>query len=260
MKLNNPPVIQSWIEFKFASGQEKPPWNLETAEEFLNRYEDRLPHQEAIIETTSQTRPFSGPQRSQRVSPKDKLDKAWARNDDQSHWLQIADDQMVYNQTRVESYLGFESLRDEALSKLGDYVDFFRPETLKSVELHYVDLIEIPTPVEQKIELQDYFHLRVEMPDEFGLVWHFSNQIFVKPKTKEDNNVLEVKFQSVRPDEEAGTYRFRLDWHFICLHLESWSRDIVCGRLDQAHTCLLNYFRASVTEKTWQLFQPSDEG
>lgn len=258
MRLNNPPVIQTWIGFKFTSGEQRPPWDLDTADDFLLRYEDRLPHREAIIETTFQIQQFSNTRQRPRFSHKNKLDKARARNEDESHWLQVADDRMVYNRMRGDSYLGFESLRDEALSKLADYVAFFRPAALSTVELHYVDLIEIPTPSDRKIELEDYFHLRVEMPKEFGTTWHFSTRLFIQPKVSD--SVVEVNFQSIKPDEESSVFRFQMDWKFTCLNLGSWDREIVQRRLDQAHTCLLNYFRASVTEKTWQLFQPTDEG
>ena len=258
MKLNNPPVIQTWIGFKFVPGQEKPPWNMDTAAGFLRRFEGQLPHLEAIIETTFQIQPYSDPRGLRRLRGEDRLDRARARNEDQSHWLQLADDHMVYNQNRAETYLGFETLRDEAISKMVDYIEFFRPGGLATVELHYVDLIEIPVPPDGKVDLEDYFRLRIEIPAKFGVVWHFSTQVFIRPEA--GDSILEVKFESIKPEEGAGTYRFRLDWHFLCINIESWDRESVRGRLDEAHTCLLDYFRSSVTEKTWQLFQPSGEG
>jgi uncharacterized protein (TIGR04255 family) len=262
VKLNKPPVVQTWIAFKFVPGPESPPWDLRTANKFFRIYKDQFRQYEAIVETTVEIQKFSADSRPPKFREEERLDKVRARNEDESHWLQVTADQMVCNRTRVDSYVGYGSLQDEALSKLVDYVDFFRPEALSRVELHYVDLIEIPLPSERKIDLGDYFRLKVDMPDEFGTTWHFSTRLFVQPMMGEvvlDDGVLEVKFQSVDTGEDPSTGKFRMDWNFTCLNLASWDRDIVRDRLDQAHKCLLHYFRASVTEKTWQLFQPTDE-
>lgn len=256
MKLKNPPVIQSWIGFQFSPGPAKPKWELKTADAFADLYKETLPECEAIIETKFQIQHVTGKPQRPKITPEDSLDKLRARNADQTRWLQLADDHMVYNQMRGDSYPGFESLRDEALLKLADYVDFFKPASLRAVELHYVDVIEIPAPADQRIQIQDYFKLRMEVPEQFGLTWYFSTQALIRPPEGE-SGVLHVRFQALKPTPEK--FPFRLDWHYVCLNFPTWEREVVCRRLDQAHTCLVDYFRAAVTDKTWQLFEPSDE-
>ncbi len=230
---------------------------MTTALGFLARYEDLLPHREVITETEFQLQEVSGSHRPRIVSREDKLDKARARDGESNHWLQLADDQMVDNQTRGGPYLGYEGLRDTALAKLCDYVEVFRPSSLLEAELHYVDLVEIPIPPEGKIELQDYFHLRVEMPEVFGPTWYFSTRLNLQTSGAGD---VALTFESVRPTIESNCYRFRLDWNHVCPNIDTLDVDTVRERLDRAHTCLLEYFRASVTDRTWALFQPSDEG
>jgi uncharacterized protein (TIGR04255 family) len=259
VKLNNPPVIQTWIGFAFAPGPQKRTWDLQTADDFLSRFESSLPLREAIFERQYAITEISPSHQPQVVSRKTKLDKARARNKASTHWLQLADDQIVYNRTRGdEPYLGYESLRDEAVGKLSEYVDFFRPVSLLHAELHYVDLIELPAPPERKLVLDDYFRLRVEIPEVFGPTWHFSGRVFLSPPV--DGDILEVKFQSELPSPDTAMYRFRIEWHMVCAGIASFEPEVVKGRLDQAHRCLLDNFRASVTDRTWESFQPSDEG
>ena len=258
MILKNPPVIQTWIGFNFEAGSDKPRWELSTASAFLARYGEELPHSEAIFETQYQIQDISIAHRPQIVSREVQLDKARARNAEGTHWLQLADNLMVYNQTKGEvGYLGFAALRDAALDKLDDYLSFFRPSRLISAELHYVDMIEIPIPPDGKIDLEEYFHLRVESPPSLGLTWHFAARLFLRPRA--DGDILEVRFQSEPPKTEGNAYRFRIDWHMACT-TAAIDRKFVAARLDGAHECLLENFKASVTDKTWQLFQPSDEG
>lgn len=259
MKLENPPVIQTWIGFKFLPGSQNPPWNYEAVHTYLSRFESTLPHQEALFQTQFEIRKMSPTHRPRVVEHEPVLDMARARNEGGTHWLQIADNQMVYNRMRGEGvYLGYESLRDEALEKLSDYVDFFRPSGLEAAELHYVDLIEIPIPPEKKLKLDEYFELRVEIPDSYGPTWFFSTRLFLRPPVEGD--ILEVKLESEPPTSEATTFRFRVDWHMVCSGIASFEKEVLRDRLDQAHACLQKYFKASVTKRTWDFFQPSDGG
>jgi uncharacterized protein (TIGR04255 family) len=259
MKLNNPPVTQTWIGFTFEQAPVKRPWDLRAADEFLSRFESALPHREAIFATQYEIQYISPTRRPKIVDREDQLQQVKARNPEGTHWLQVAEDRMVLNRTRgSEGYLGFESLLEEALGKLSEYVEFFQPSGLRSAELHYVDQIEIPIPPGGKLDLQKYFRLRVEIPDAYGPTWYFSTRLFLYPPIEGD--ILEVRFQSEPPDPAAQAYRFRIDWHMVCSGVATFDHEVVKRRLVQAHDCLADYFKASVTERTWALFEPSEEG
>jgi uncharacterized protein (TIGR04255 family) len=258
VKLNKSPVIQTWISFTFMPAAQKRPWDLPTASEFLSRFDSSFTHREAIFETEYEIQDLSPAHMPKIVNREYQLDNVKARNEESTHWLQIADNRLVYNRTRGEgAYLGFESLRDEALRKLLEYVEFFQPSSLRTAELHYVDLIEIPIPADRHLELEQYFKLRVEIPSVYGPTWYFSTRLFLRPPIEGD--ILEVKFTSEPPVPEANTYRFRIDWHMACSGIKVFDQEVVRERLDKAHDCLMTYFKASVTERTWALFQPSDE-
>lgn len=259
MKLNNPPVTQTWIGFTFEQAPEKRRWDLRAAGEFLSRFESSLPNREAIFATQYEIQDIFSTRRPKIVGREDQLQQVKAHNPEGTHWLQVAEDRMVFNRTRgSEGYLGFESLLDEAIGKLSEYVEFFRPSGLQSAELHYVDQIEIPIPPGGKLDLQEYFRLRVEIPDEYGPSWCFSTRLFLHPPIEGD--ILEVRFQSEPPNPDGEAYRFRIDWHMVCSGVASFDHEVVKRRLAQAHDCLADYFKASVTERTWALFEPSEEG
>lgn len=259
MRLNNPPVTQTWIGFTFDYGDHERPWTIQAAREFLARFGPSLPQQEALFERQFEIQEISSAHQPKIVGRRDQLETARARNEEGTTWLQIAEDRLVYNRTRGDGvYLGFESLRDEAVSKMREYVEFFDPTGLRSAELHYVDQIEIPIPPDGRLELEEYFKLRVEIPSEFGPTWYFSTRLFLRPPIEGDN-ILEVRFQSEPPIPDVSAYRFRIDWHMVCLGIGGSDSEAVKRRLDDAHDCLTRYFRESVTERTWALFQPSEE-
>jgi uncharacterized protein (TIGR04255 family) len=257
--LGNPPVIQTWIGFKFEAASLDRVWDVRLANEFLSRFAPSFPHRRAFYETEFEIQDFSPNQHPRVVNQNTRLNKVIARDETGERWLQLTNGQLVCNRVRADGpYPGFTSLRDESLEKLAEYVDFFQPSNLLAAEVHYVDVIEVPIPPEGRIELKDYFKLYVEVPEVYGDIHDFSTRLFLR--TPSDGDILEVKFESKPPSPDASAFRFRLDWHMVCKEIASFDRDVVSGRLDRAHEFLLKYFKATVTERTWVLFGPSEEG
>ena len=258
MNLENPPVIQTWIGFAFEPSPQKRAWDFNIARDFLLRYRDSFTHIEAIFEETVQIQELT-PTRQEIVERKVGLNRIRARDEGATRWLQLSDDRLVFNLTSGGSeYPGYGHLRDEALAKLVDYVEHFRSQEVRHTELHYVDLIEIPKPPGGRLEIKDYFRLRLELPEVFGPTWDFSFRVLLRADAPED--ILEVRIRSELASPETEVYRFRTDWHMMCSNVATNDIDIIRHRLDAAHNCLLKYFRASVTDETWALFRPSEEG
>jgi uncharacterized protein (TIGR04255 family) len=257
LALQNPPVTQTSIGFTFDPGDPKRPWNPRTALEFVDRVNSSLPHRDWIFQTRFDIKDASPDKPEGVLNHETILDHIRASNEERTSWLQVARDRLVCNRTRGEgAYLGYVSLRDEALVKLDGYVDFFRPMSLRSAELYYVDQIEIPIPDEKTIDLKQYFKLYIESPPEFGPSSYFSTRLFFNPPIEGD--ILEVKFQSEPPIPDASKYRFQIDWRMICSGMAAFDRESVGKRLDGAHELLGIYFKEIVTKQTWDLFQPSD--
>ena len=256
MKLDNAPVIQTWIAFTFAPSPQKREWDMNAAREFLYRYRESFTHVDAIFDETYHIEEISPSRPPEVVKREVGLDRVRARDEKATRWLQLANDQMVFNIMRGHDSPDYQFLREEALSKLEDYVAFFGPTGLERAELHYVDIIEIPKPPDGHIKLDEYFNLRVELPETFGPTWYFSFRLLLRPPV--DGDILEVRFQSEVPKPNSSTYRFRTDWHMICANIATLDRGAIGERLDRAHDCLFECFQASVTPETWKLFHPSE--
>jgi uncharacterized protein (TIGR04255 family) len=257
LKLENPPVIQTWIGFRFSPSPKKKEWDRINAFEFLSRYRESLEHIEALYDETVHIEQVSL-HHSPKVKREIALNRIRARDEASSRWLQIADDQMVFNVMRQgQASLNYSVIRDESLAKFDDYVAFFQPSFVDRIELHYVDLIEIPKPQSGKLNMEEYFKLRVEVPDEFGATWHFALRAFLLPTEQEE--IVEVRFQSEIPEPDSEFYCFRTDWHCTSINIRSLERSDLAKRLDSAHAQLLKCFRESVTELTWDLFKPVKE-
>jgi uncharacterized protein (TIGR04255 family) len=198
------------------------------------------------------------------ISPKDPpqitrrdvtLDHVRARNDDETFWVQLADDQLLFNVARGSGeYPGFEHLLCQALAKLDDYVNFFFPTGVKQCELHYVDIIEIPMPPERQIEMEDYFHLRIDVPKDFPMMIYNALRVFLRPPVAGD--MLEVQLQSEPQMPDTNSFRFRMDWHMVCANIGTLDVAIISERLREAHRFILKTFESSFTPKTWAIFEP----
>jgi uncharacterized protein (TIGR04255 family) len=258
LKFNNPPVTQTSIGFTFEQGEFGRPWSADSALAFITQYKSTFPRFEASYQRRVDIQEVSPDRLPKIVNQEITADYFRAFNDERTDWLQIARDKLVRNRTRGGgAYLGYNSLRDAALGNLAAYVEHFRPAGLQSAELYYVDQIDIPIPAEKKIELKQYFELRVEIPPEFGPVSHFSTRLFLSPGGASD--VVEVKFQSEPSIPEANAYRFRIDWRMICSEIAVFDAEVVKQRLDAAHDRLSSLFRKSLTLKAFALFEPSED-
>ena len=58
---------------------------------------------------------------------------------------------------------------------------------------------------------------------------------------------------------ESANFEFKADWRYVCNDVGTNDAEIIQGRLDKAHDHVLKCFRDSVTEITWQLFQPEED-
>ena len=256
MKLNKPPVIETWIDFKFEPNPSKREWTESIAESFLSKYRDDLVVQDAIYSQTYRVVPIDEPRGRPKVEMADQgLDRMRARDAAGVRCLQIADDQLVFNIVRHDSALDYGSLRDEAILKLADYISFFKPEVVKHAELCYVDVIAIPKPPDgSPIKLEEFFNMRLELPPEFGTSHYFAIRTWLDVPGSKD--LLEAKVESVTAPVESGVFQFRADWRYVCQDLRTIDLRVIRDRLDEAHDCILHRFKASVTKATWELFEP----
>jgi uncharacterized protein (TIGR04255 family) len=260
-RLENPPVIEAWIEFHFESAAETETWSEGAINQFFGRFPDLLVHRERFIarQVAIEDPLLLGKTGSStvHVRTEDSLVRVRVSNESRTRWIQVARNLLVHNVARHGTeYPGFDSLRDKALDVLGTYCEHFRPQFVREAVLHYTDLIDIPAPKEGMIHLPDYFNLFPQTPDAFsGVMAQFAQQIIVRPRADGDDAVL-VDFRTETSPAEKNVFRFRMDWHCGCSRLDTLDLEIIRRRLGAIRDCVRGMFRECFKQPVWNTFQP----
>ena len=238
------------------SGNDKPEWNDDVAEQFIKQYQSRFSSTEFVIqqEFRIETNLEAKTQRAGITLPK--FSEVYARNQDQGEALGVGLNYFTYHRIRLgDNFPHFQPVAKSAFDFLPDYIDFWRPEKIKHISLIYLDVVEIPLT---QFDLDEYFHLGIKVPKEFGAITNFENR-FTFPG-KQDHMRLDMVFQRVptRIMDEPVT-RFCIHWN--CRKSEINTLDIVKIRdeMDFLHDYVRECFEASFTPKCKELFMPVSE-
>lgn len=247
-----PPVVEAWIEFRFALTQEDSRWDEDAARDLVKRcFEDFVPDRflQTIDVDVNIAPGQSSPTATQRIS----LERVMAHSPDENHYIQVGRDTLVFNQLAKGKWLGYPCMLEGAVSAAQKYVDFRGFDELTAVSLHYRDIVEIPKTTGSGIELRDWFRVYPEVPeDSFGPMAAFRFAVRLPAMCKDAVTVLSV--QSVPLVGEANpAFRFALDWHVSSTDKIS-SLENARQWLDAAHRALGGSFKKAFTQKCLELF------
>ena len=258
MQLANPPLLELGIQFSFDPAPEKETWDTPVAMSFIEHFADEFPSIEILGADEIRIEKRSPEGTPQKVSGRTFLQRVRARNAEGSRWVQVGDDFLVFNLVRHGgSYPGFGEVRDEALAKLDRYVEHFRPICVCSMSLIYIDRVEVPRPPDGVLKLDEYFRLRIDIPDDpFGHVGQFVVGLQFPRTDLADQLTLTFRTEPVTPDSKA--YPFVMQWQSECEDVKTLERSEIVRRLDTARARMLTCFAASFTEKGLALFGPKD--
>jgi uncharacterized protein (TIGR04255 family) len=165
---------------------------------------------------------------------------------------------LIFNRINKGVWSGFQTLRDEAFATLQKYKEFRQLNKLKSVCLHYKDIVKIPKVNSNTIDLAEYFTIFPQVPDVgFGTVEGFS--LLVQPSGICKNANTIVTLQSVPvTDKQANEYPFVMDWHMMST--VPISDDTTAKEwLNDAHNGVYKAFKSAFTEKGLALFRRKAE-
>ncbi|MFO1022596.1 MAG: TIGR04255 family protein [Planctomycetales bacterium] len=170
--------------------------------------------------------------------------------------LQLTKNQLVCNFIRLgQDYPGFSKLNNTAIDLLQRFSDVRGIERVDYAAIHYVDEIRIPFLDSESVDLTHYFTLGVEPPvDPFGNIVGF--QIRTQLQPEDGTGPLEIQLKLDRPDRADRALKFRMDWHKWCPYDQAFDAAQLTEILNQGHESVMKCFRASFTEKAWQLFEP----
>jgi uncharacterized protein (TIGR04255 family) len=260
MNLGKPPVIEAWVEFRFAVDEGVPAWDEATAEKFFKHHfadaftiKDFVGHYEVEIEAGG------GRPTVRQGAPV--FDRARASNADGDRCLQAGRDVLIYNILRRRGvWPEYRDLRGEAMAAYGKYIDFAKSLALRSVGLHYRDEVAVPSegPL---IDLRDHITVYPEVPEGvFGPVSNFvMNLTLPDAATAGILNLAVGTVPFVKPDTTARELRIRLDWHLLSKSAPSTEPKAVSEWLDRAHNELTHAFERCFTRAAWQRFDPKED-
>lgn len=256
MKLGNPPIVEAWIEFHMQGVPQSVNWQA-GSESFMTRMLDEYPEIERIPKMEIRVDRASGGG-SAEISGRESLHRVRAFNQARRECVQIDENTLVFNAiARDQRYAGFEFLMDKGLEHLRRYREHFRPASVRSVGIHYTDLVRIPCTLSQVIRLEDYFTMRVELPDESA--WPLARvalEILVplsKPEGAAES--LTLSFRSEGYDDKSEEIRFRLDWHVKSDEIAGYDAASIKQKLRKLHDEIERRFRSCFTEAGWALFK-----
>ena len=258
-RFRKPPVAEVWISVDFDPNENKREWELELVQRYIEQYEEELPKLQAIHEQQIQVEEVS-PQTLPRVTSRQiRLQFVRMSDNEQSHSLKIGDDQLSFHIMKAGGvHPRYHAVRSEMQKKLDDYTQIFQPTRIRNATLHYLDIIDIPRANNGIMQLQDYFRVSIDLPEEpFGLTVGFAHQFQVMCPT--DPGPLFLQLKAVPSPRESDVFRFRMEWHKQSADVNSLDSSEMWARMDVAHEYMRECFRASLTERTLELFEPIAE-
>jgi len=252
-----PPVVEAWIEFKFALTQEDSQWDEDAARSLMKLYSGEFVPDSFLkcVQIDVNIRPGQ----SDTTARREFFDRVRAFSERKDLCIQAGRDVFVFNQIKKEGWGKYERLRDAALASVEKYMKFRDLHDLIAVSLHYRDIVVIPAGRDSRIRLNDWFRVYPEVPeDPFGTVSAFKFDLQFPNMCKDGNALLTVRSLPVVGQEDAG-FKFSVDWHVVStgkmgglMGCNEW--------LDSAHGALDNSFEGTFTRQCLELFEPIKGG
>ncbi len=249
-RFENPPVIEAWIEFRFDLSEEVEKWDEEKAREFVDKYLEGF-----------KTKDIFGFSRFSIDSKTGKLahptevifDRIRAYSEDEDSCVQAGRETLIYNQIKKEKkeWPEYINMKKGAFSVLEKYMEYRKLPKIVSVALHYRDFVKIPIGEKSKLELEDYFKVYPETPDEIGDMSAFSFSVQLPKACQSSHTILAMQTVPSK-DKSDKNFGFLMDWHVIstiCVE----SIDTAGDWIDSAHGDLFNFFKSAFTQRGLEL-------
>jgi uncharacterized protein (TIGR04255 family) len=248
-EFKNPPVIESWMEFEVDLTEESILWDEDTAKELMRKCFSEFPKMDflglAQVSVNQKTREVS----QTGVS----FERVKAFTESQDKCVQAGRNIFVFNHIKKETWPRFEERRGQVFDSLNKYMAFRQISKLRTVALHYKDMVKIPKDGKSEIKLEDYFTVCPRVPEEtFGELSNFSFSLelpnFCEPA------IIVLTIQSIPPQNSSDThYQFAMDWHLVPKQKVT---DVESSKewLGNAHDGIYRAFIAAFTKKGLSLF------
>ncbi len=162
IEFKNPPVIESWIEFYIDLTEESIPWNEDAAKDLIKKYFPDFKSMDffGLAQVTIDPK-------TRNISPTNlSFERVKAFTETKDKCIQAARNMLVFNHIKKDNWPDFKERRDQAFDALEKYLTFRQINKLRSVALHYRDIVQIPREGKDTIRLEDYFTISPKVPEE----------------------------------------------------------------------------------------------
>jgi uncharacterized protein (TIGR04255 family) len=156
--------------------------------------------------------------------------------------------------TQLPPYYGWEKFEPRVVEATDRYARTWKPALVVEAVLHYIDRVDIP---ENEFRLQDYFNLYPSLPE--GTDGHVANlEMNFEIQAERESDVLAVSFRQY-PSATPDCVSFLLTWDYIASKPIDPDQVSIKGWLKDAHEFSGRFFRASLTDRCEQLFEPKGD-
>ena len=255
MGFKKPPVVEAWIEFRFALTQEDSKWDEDAARGLMKNYSGGFVPDSFLkcLQINVNVRPGQ-PELTER---QEFFDRVRAFSQEGDHCIQAGRDVFVFNQMKKIKWLGYESMRDAAIAAVNKYMVFRGLHELTRVSLHYRDVVQIPKNASSGIEFSEWFQIYPQVPAEsFGGASAFTFAVRLPGMCKGATAILSIQnVPSAREDDSE--FGFSIDWHVSSTdRIENLK--VAREWLDRTHSILRSSFEKAFTSRCLALFEPSE--
>ncbi len=243
---SSPPVIEIYVEVKFAPSEDKEDWDLDVIQPLIEEVSERFSQQKLRIKRTINVEEGNG--NEPQIELEDEvLDRVQLFSDDETKCVQFGEDMLVCNLRKTGDFVPhYSDIVDSFQWALDRYVSHMCPSGVQWYALNYVDLFRIP---ESQFDLDKYFRLGLDVPDSMpGLTTFNYDSEF---ETSEGQR-LSIQWQDVSGEEGA---KFRQSWKLTSLGCEDVQLGTIVDSIGEMHETLYKFFEESITEETRALFR-----
>lgn len=235
-KYKNPPIVEALCEFQFEPNPDSA-WDLVVPGLIYDDLQDSFPKREPgrlfAVGTRAQ---FQFNEAVRFLSEDEKTVVLLGEN--------------VLSVNRLKPYSSWEEFLPLIKKGFAAYIDVVKPKGFRSVELRYINDIEVPDRYDR---LEEYVNVRpsveLTLPQSIEA---FIIGIQLPYEDSRDSLRIELTGFSV---EETDTVRTTLDLDYSLVEAGEVSPDQVFQWLEVAHTRIEESFEACVTDKAKQMFE-----
>jgi uncharacterized protein (TIGR04255 family) len=257
LKLRNPPVVEAWIEFHMRGSSQQATWPEGLKQILPELTETYGSTPEQLTRDTFQYR-ISAASVPEVFDAKREVVRVRLFDGERRRCVQIGNDELVVNLVRGGAeFEGLDALTGVARTELQRYISVFRPESIRSLAVHYTDIVRIP--IAPPWRLEDYFNIGITVPadGEWPLAGIALECTFPLDREADHQDHLILSFKRERPG--SGEERFRMDWHVESVGLNTLDVAEILARVSVLREELRPRFQACFTKRAWDLFEKDPE-